>query len=220
MPNKRRSDALSAIENSVRRHPDKVSAQEILQGLGTDMPLRTLQYRLKTLVERGQLVMVGKGRWAKYGMPDAAAAPRSPQARIASALAQDLGMLTSKLMRRLRTQSDAGALTISQGSVVIQLERTGPTTASNLARLEGMRPQSLRTVIAGLEAAEFVTSEPDPTDGRQTLFSLTEACHLWIQQGRAAREGWLTRTIQARLSPQEQSQLAAAVELLARVVND
>lgn len=240
MPKQIPSDALFAIENSVRRHPNAISAQEILQGLGIAIPLRTLQYRLKSLVEHERLVMEGEGRWAKYRMPDdtasavastpsdrspdprpgKAATPRIPEAKIASALAQDLGVLTSKLMRRLRGQANAGDLTISQGSVVIHLEKDGPATASSLARLEGMRPQSLRTVIAALEAAGFVTSTPDPADGRQALISLTDACRRWVQQGRAARQDWLTRTIQARLSPQEQNQLTAAVELLKRVVND
>jgi DNA-binding MarR family transcriptional regulator len=240
VPKQIQSDALSAIENSVRRHPNEVSAQEILQGLGAEIPRRTLQYRLKFLVERNRLVMIGEGRWAKYRISDAppgasaktpgvyspdplpgtVTAPRNPEAKTASALAQDLGVLTSKLMRRLRGQADAGDLTISQGSVVIHLEKDGPATASSLARLEGMRPQSLRTVIAALEAAGFVTSAPDPADGRQTLFSLTDACRRWVQQGRAARQDWLTRTIQARLSPQEQNQLTAAVGLLKRVVND
>jgi DNA-binding MarR family transcriptional regulator len=215
VPNQIPSDALSAIENTVRHHPNEVSAQEILQGLGIEMPLRTLQYRLKSLVERDRLVMVGEGRWAKYRMPD-----DNPQAKIASALAQDLGMLTGKLMRRLRGQSDAGDLTISQASVVVRLEKDGPATASSLARSEGMRPQSSRTVIAALEVAGLVTGAPDPTDGRQTLFSLTDACRRWVEEGRAVRQDWLTRTIQAKLSPQEQNQLTAAVELLKRVVND
>lgn len=237
MSNRIQPDALFAIENSVHRHTNAVSAQEILQELGVEIPLRTLQYRLKYLVEHNRLVMVGEGRWAKYRKPEYpngtttttspghspdffTTAPRNPQAKIASTLAQDLGMLTGKLMRRLRMQANASDLTISQGSVVIHLEKDGPTTASSLARLEGMRPQSLRTVIAALEAAGFVTSAPDPTDGRQTLLSLTDACRRWVEHGRAARQDWLTRTIQARLSPQEQNQLTAAIQLLKRVVND
>ncbi|MEF9673725.1 hypothetical protein QNM99_22250 [Pseudomonas sp. PCH446] len=37
---------------------------------------------------------------------------------------------------------------------------------------------------------------------------------------RAARQDWLTRTLQARLSPEEQNKLAQAVELLRRLVDD
>jgi len=57
----------------VRRHPDGVSAQQVLRDLATPIPLRTLQYRLKSLVTRNRLVMNGEGRWAKYRIPDVAA---------------------------------------------------------------------------------------------------------------------------------------------------
>jgi DNA-binding MarR family transcriptional regulator len=91
---------------------------------------------------------------------------------------------------------------------------------SNLARAEGMRPQSMSSAIASLEAAGLVRGAPDPDDGRQTIFSLTHACRDWIQAGRAARQDWLSRTIQARLSPQEQDDLARAVGLLKRLVDE
>lgn len=83
-----------------------------------------------------------------------------------------------------------------------------------------MRPQSMGPVIAALEGAGLVSGAPDPNDGRQTLLSLTDACRKWAQEGRAARQDWLTRTIQARLSPQEQDELAAVVELLKRLIDD
>ena len=83
-----------------------------------------------------------------------------------------------------------------------------------------MRPRSMATVIGSLEAAGLLGSAPDPSDGRQTLLSLSKTCQKWIQEGRAARQDWLTRTIQSKLSAQEQEKLAAAVELLAQLVED
>jgi hypothetical protein len=58
--------ALIAIEDAVRRNPNGVSAPEILRILGTSVPQRTLQYRLKHLVTQKRLVMDGDGRWARY----------------------------------------------------------------------------------------------------------------------------------------------------------
>jgi DNA-binding MarR family transcriptional regulator len=83
-----------------------------------------------------------------------------------------------------------------------------------------MRPQSMGPLVAALEAAGLVSGAPDPADGRQTILSLTDACRKWIQEGRAARQDWLSRTIQARLSAQEQEDLARAVELLKRLADD
>jgi DNA-binding MarR family transcriptional regulator len=138
----------------------------------------------------------------------------------ASDLAQELRALFGKLKRRLRDQAHIGDLTPSQTSVLLRLEKDGPATASSLARAEGMRPQSMGPLVAALEAAGLVSGAPDPSDGRQTILSLTDACRKWIEEGRAARQDWLTRTIQARLSPQEQEDLAASIELLKRLVDD
>jgi DNA-binding MarR family transcriptional regulator len=137
-----------------------------------------------------------------------------------STLAQDLRALLGKLKRRLRDQAHVGDLTPSQVSVLLRLEKHGAATASTLARAEGMRPQSMAPVLAALENAGLVSGAPDPADGRQTLLSLTDACRKWAAEGRAARQDWLTRTLQARLSPQEQIELAKAVELLKRLVDD
>lgn len=142
------------------------------------------------------------------------------QVMLASALAQDLRALLGKLKRRLRDQAHVGDLTPSQVAVLLRLEKEGPATASSLARAEGMRPQSIAPVIAVLESAGLVNGAPDPADGRQTLLSLTDACRKWAEKGRAARQDWLTRTLQARLSAQEQGELAKAVALLKRLVDD
>jgi DNA-binding MarR family transcriptional regulator len=138
----------------------------------------------------------------------------------AAALAQALRGFAGKLKRRLREHSDAGDLTPSQTAVLLRLESDGPATTSRLARSEGMRPQSMRVVVAALEAAGLVAGAPDPADGRQTLLSLTHRCREWIAHGRADRQDWLTRTIGARLSPVEQDQLAAAIPLLQRLIEE
>ena len=138
----------------------------------------------------------------------------------ASALAAELRALVGKLKRRLREQADVGDLTPSQVSVLLRLEKDGQATTSSLARAEGMRPQSMATVIAALESAGLVSGAPDPTDGRRTLLSLTDACRQWVQEGRAARQDWLSRRLQARLSIDELEVLATATGLLNRLVDD
>lgn len=138
----------------------------------------------------------------------------------ASALAAELRALVGKLKRRLREQASVGDLTPSQVSVLLRLEKEGPATTSSLARAEGMRPQSMAAVVAALEAAGHVQGAPDPSDGRQTILSLTDAWLKWVEEGRAARQDWLARTLQARLSEPELEQVAAAVELLGRLSDD
>lgn len=135
-------------------------------------------------------------------------------------LAQGLRTVLGRLKRRLREQAQTGDLTPSQVSVLLRLEQDGAATTSSLARAEGMRPQSMAAIIAALADAGLVSGAPDPADGRQTLLSLTEACRKRVEEGRAARQDWLTRTIQTRLSPEEQGDLAKALRLLGRLVDD
>ncbi|QPF84579.1 MarR family transcriptional regulator [Bradyrhizobium genosp. L] len=144
---------------------------------------------------------------------------RPASARV-SALAEDLRLLIGKLRRRLREQGGQNDLTPSQTSVLLRLEKDGPATVSSLARSEAMRPQSMSSAISALEAAGLVSGAPDPDDGRQTIMSLTDACRERIRAGRAAKQDFLSRTIAARLSPQEQDELAAAVRLLKRLTDD
>lgn len=68
-------DELNAIEDIVRRHPDGSTAQDIADALAADVPRRTLQYRLKRLVDAGRIVQRGARRWAKYFPPAAGQAP-------------------------------------------------------------------------------------------------------------------------------------------------
>jgi DNA-binding MarR family transcriptional regulator len=137
----------------------------------------------------------------------------------ASALAAELHIVTGALSRRLREQADAGDLTSAQKSVLLRLERDGPMTGSALARAEAMRPQSMGAIIAALETAGHVAGAPDPADGRQTVISLTGHFRDWVCAARKARRDWLLRTLQARLTAQEQRQLAGAVDLLKRLLD-
>jgi DNA-binding MarR family transcriptional regulator len=143
-----------------------------------------------------------------------------PQGVDAAALAAELRGVVGKLKRRMRKQTSSWDLTPSQVGVLLRLENGGPATVSGLARAEGMRPQSMSSVVATLEAAGLVTSVPDPTDKRQFLLSLTDAYRKKVREDRAARQDWLVRVLQAHFSQREQAQIAVAVELLKRLAED
>jgi DNA-binding MarR family transcriptional regulator len=143
----------------------------------------------------------------------------SPAER-ASALAAELRTLSGKLKRKLREQGGQSDLRPSQVSVLLRIEKDGPAAVSTLARAEGMRPQSMSAIITSLLETGLVSGSPDPNDRRQTLMSLSRKCQKLLRDGRAARQDWLTTTIQRKLSSQEQERLASAVDLLARLVED
>ena len=144
----------------------------------------------------------------------------STQTELASTVAAEMRAIFRKLKLRHREHGGGNDLTSSQISVVLRLEKDGSATVSSLARAEGMRPQSMSAVVAPLQESGLVRGAPDPSDGRQTLMSLTAKCLKWLQEGRAARQDWLTATIAQKLSAQEQEELHAALALLERLVED
>jgi DNA-binding MarR family transcriptional regulator len=135
-------------------------------------------------------------------------------------LAAGIRTVSGKLKRRLREHGGRLDLTPSQVSVLLLLEKDGSATVSTLARAEGMRPQSMSAIVLSLQELGLVSGAPDPRDGRQTLMSLTPRCLKWLQEGRAARQDWLTTTISQKLSTHEQEKLQSALELLTRLVED
>ena len=134
-------------------------------------------------------------------------------------MAGELRVLISQLKHRLREQSHLGEYTWSQTAVVIRLERDGPATVSDLARAEGVRQQSMGATVSALEEAGLVSRSSDPADGRRTILSLTNTCRELLKVTRAAKEDWLFRAIQTKLSSAEQEELAAALMLLKRLVD-
>jgi DNA-binding MarR family transcriptional regulator len=135
----------------------------------------------------------------------------------ASVVAGELRVVLGQLVRRLREQADGSDLTKSQASVLGRLDRDGPATATVLARAEGLRPQSMGTIVAALEAAGLVAGSPDPKDGRKTILSLTQTAREQFRTGRLAREDWLIQAMSAALTPSELDQLSSSIDLLRRI---
>lgn len=143
-----------------------------------------------------------------------------PEADTAHALAVELRMVASRLRRRLRQEASAADWTESQRAVLLRLERHDGSTVTQLALAEGVRSQSMGATVASLIDTGYVEGTPDPADGRRTLLSITPQTRKVFRQVRAAREDWLQHAIEARYSLSEQKQLASAVRLLQRLLED
>ena len=141
-----------------------------------------------------------------------------PETDATAALAEHLRGTIGRLNRRLREQGNFGDFTLSQSKVLMQLERSGPLTVTALAEREGMRPQSMSSLVSALKSAGMVEGAPDPHDGRQIVLSLTDKCRRTVAAARAAKADWLFRTLQHKLTPAEQQKLSGAIALLDRLL--
>lgn len=77
------AEDLAAVVDSVRHSADGARRGEIAEVL-KQIPQRTLQYWLKSLVEEGQLIQDGKGPAARYRVPTAAEEQKETTARQAA----------------------------------------------------------------------------------------------------------------------------------------
>jgi DNA-binding MarR family transcriptional regulator len=133
-----------------------------------------------------------------------------------SARVADLAFAIGSIARRVRTEGNRHELSLTQRAVMGRLARGGPATISDLARAEGMKPQSMGATVAALEEHAMVKRQPHPTDGRQTNIVLTEkGLEVW-QQNRAEKISWLAQEI-AKLTEAEQEQLFRAGEIFKRI---
>jgi DNA-binding MarR family transcriptional regulator len=121
------------------------------------------------------------------------------------------------LVRRVRAEAASHELSLTEAAVMARLAQDGPTTTADLARAEGMKPQSMGTTIAALEEMGMVERKPHPTDGRQVNIELTGKGAAVRESAKDAKRTWLTQAI-AQLDKQEQATLFAAGEIIKRLV--
>jgi DNA-binding MarR family transcriptional regulator len=131
--------------------------------------------------------------------------------------ARELRVLFSRLRRRLRDLAIDDDLTPSQTAVLTRLWKDGASSASGLAGAEGVRPQSMATIVAALEQRGLIERTPDPEDGRRQVVSLTGQGRRRAESDRQARQEWLARAIQERYSERERHVILEALSLLERL---
>ena len=131
-------------------------------------------------------------------------------------LAESLRDVVGRLVRAVRQAS--GTESSAQGDALAQLDRNGPVSVAVLADSRGVSHQSMRLVVARMEALGQVERRPDPADGRGFLVELTPAGQAEAAAGRQRRTQWLAQAITAQFTQQEQDTLRAAVALLDRLV--
>ena len=131
-------------------------------------------------------------------------------------LAHDLRETVGRIVRRLRAEPGPS---VGRLAVLGRLDRDGPSSISDLAACERMRPQSMAQIVHDLETAGLVSRRPDPSDGRRAFIELTTAGLDLLETTRARRETWLTEVLERELDAGERALVRDALALLARVAD-
>jgi DNA-binding MarR family transcriptional regulator len=129
----------------------------------------------------------------------------------------EFGQAIGLLVRRTRAAANSEELSWTENGVLRRLAVDGPATTADLARAQGMRPQSMRSILATLEELEMIERRPHETDGRQVNIVLTARGAAAAKSVGDAKRTWLAHAF-AQLTPQERETLVAASQIMRRVV--
>jgi DNA-binding MarR family transcriptional regulator len=132
-----------------------------------------------------------------------------------------LAMAVTRLRSRIRNESGqrSTGIPISQLTVLSRIIDEGPTTAAMLATAEHVTQQAIAQSLATLEDRGLVTKSRDPGDGRKSLVTATKSGQALVASIKASREAWLSRAIEAALTPEERPALETTIEVLQRIAD-
>jgi len=135
-----------------------------------------------------------------------AEAAESERDRAARALFTSMGLLR----RRLRAVGSPGELTFPEVAALARLQRNGPATSAELARIEQISPQSMGATLAGLQERGLVSRSADPDDGRRVVMSVTDAGRQMIERRRDVRVEQIAAALEGFTSTELQRMRAVA----------
>jgi DNA-binding MarR family transcriptional regulator len=129
----------------------------------------------------------------------------------------DFAQTIGRVVRQMRAAAAQHELSLTEFAVLARLGREGPATTAELARAEGMRPQSMSVAVATLEERGLVERKPHPSDGRQMNIALTDKGAAVRSSTKDLKRAWLAQAT-ARLEDEERQILARAGEILKRLL--
>src|SRR5215217_3130607 len=129
-----------------------------------------------------------------------------------SGLAARLRLVITRTARRLRQQAGTD-LGPSQTSALASIERHGPLTPSELARIERIQRPTATRIVARLEEAGLVERVADPTDGRSFTVAINAEGRTLMNKLRTRKNAYLARRLR-ELDEDDLATLDRAAEIL------
>src|ERR1700678_4498400 len=134
------------------------------------------------------------------------------------ALAAGVAALLERTIRLFRSLSPPSGLSLTAAATLATLERSGPSRLTSLAAGEGVTQPAMTQLIARLQESGLVSRTADPADGRVVQVRVTDEGRAMLARRRAVRAERLA-DILARLSPEEQAALGAALPAIDALAN-
>jgi DNA-binding MarR family transcriptional regulator len=133
-------------------------------------------------------------------------------------LAAGIAAGVERLLGLFRSLSPSDGLSLTSAATLATLERSGPSRLTSLAVKEGVTQPAMTQLIARLQESGLVSRTADPADGRVVQVRLTDEGRATLARRRAVRAERLAEIL-ARLSPEEQAALGAALPAIDALAN-
>jgi DNA-binding MarR family transcriptional regulator len=150
--------------------------------------------------------------------PDVRTAGGAFEARSERTLAVEVAARIERLLGLFRSLSPPSGLSLTAAATLATLERSGPSRLTSLAANEGVTQPAMTQLIARLQESGLVSRTADPADGRVVQVRVTDEGRAMLARRRAVRAERLAEVL-ARLSPQEQAALGAALPAIDALAN-
>lgn len=147
-----------------------------------------------------------------------ATAKTRSDAPTASELAARLRLVVTRLARRLRQQAEPGVSPTGIAALAT-IERAGPLTLGELAKIERVQPPTITAAVGRLEELGLVERSTDPVDRRVTRVQIETAGRRLLERSRSRKAAYLDRHLR-RISAAEQATLAEAAAILERILEE
>src|SRR5690606_9205434 len=102
-------------------------------------------------------------------------------------------------------------------AALASIERQGPLTPSELAKIERVKRPTATRIVAQLERDGLVTKAPDPTDGRACLIRISAEGKALLRRLRNRKNAYISRRL-SELEPEDHAALERAADVLEQML--
>ncbi|WP_277977738.1 MarR family winged helix-turn-helix transcriptional regulator [Pantoea endophytica] len=131
-------------------------------------------------------------------------------------LAEELRQLVSHLVRNVRVST--ATVRTSQYETLDLLDSHDALSIADLARLRGVKHQSMRLVINELEAQDLVLRQKSAQDARAQVIVLSDQARAALAAARQQRADWIAARISETLDQQDRDDLQKGLAALRKLL--
>lgn len=131
-------------------------------------------------------------------------------------LAEELRKMVSHLVRNVRVST--ATVRTSQYETLDLLDSYDALSIADLARLRGVKHQSMRLVINELEAQDLVLRQKSAQDARAQVIVLSDQARAALAAARQQRADWLAARINETLDQQDRDDLQKGLAALRKLL--